>query len=89
VFVTGKPRIFYEVGAIFVNIRQTISFTSITAPIFCKARLRWMADVVTDLRAMKIRQWTEKADDREQRTGCQGGQGSPRAVAPGGWMDIL
>jgi len=20
-------------------------------------------------------------------TGCQGGQGSPRAVAPGGWMD--
>ena len=22
-------------------------------------------------------------------TGCQGGQGSPRAVAPGGWMDGL
>ena len=21
-------------------------------------------------------------------TGCQGGQGSPRAVASGGWMDI-
>jgi hypothetical protein len=21
-------------------------------------------------------------------TGCQGGQGSPRAVAPGGWMDV-
>jgi hypothetical protein len=20
-------------------------------------------------------------------TGCQGGQGSPRALAPGGWMD--
>jgi len=34
---------------------------------------------------MKIRQWTEKAEDREQWRGCQGG--SPRAVAPGGWMD--
>ena len=22
-------------------------------------------------------------------TGCQGGQGSPRAVAPGGWMDFI
>jgi len=22
-------------------------------------------------------------------TGCQGGQGSPRAVAPGGWMDNI
>jgi hypothetical protein len=21
-------------------------------------------------------------------TGCQGGQGSPRAVAPGGWMEV-
>jgi hypothetical protein len=25
-----------------------------------------MDDVVTDLRAMKIRQWTEKVEDREQ-----------------------
>ena len=29
-------------------------------------RLRWVDDVVADLRVMKIRQWTEKAEDREQ-----------------------
>jgi hypothetical protein len=45
-----------------------------------RPRLRWMDDVA-DLRAMKIRQWTEK-------TVCQEGQGSPRAVASGGWMDF-
>jgi hypothetical protein len=46
-----------------------------------------MDDVVADLRAMKIRQWTEKAEDRGTvETGCQGDQGSPRAVTPGGWM---
>jgi hypothetical protein len=28
--------------------------------------LRWMGDVVADLKAMKIRQWREKAEDREQ-----------------------
>ena len=28
--------------------------------------MRWMDDDVADLRAMKIRQWTEKAEDREQ-----------------------
>ena len=28
--------------------------------------LRWMDDDVADLRVMKIRQWTEKTEDREQ-----------------------
>jgi hypothetical protein len=31
-----------------------------------RPRLRWMDDVVADLRVMKIRQWTEKMEDREQ-----------------------
>ena len=31
-----------------------------------RPRLRWMDDDVADLRVMKIRQWTEKAEDREQ-----------------------
>jgi hypothetical protein len=29
-------------------------------------RLRWMDDVVADLRVMKMKQWIEKAEDREQ-----------------------
>ena len=28
--------------------------------------MRWMDDVMADLRVTKIRQWTEKAEDREQ-----------------------
>jgi hypothetical protein len=28
--------------------------------------LRWMDDVLADLRAMRIKQWTEKAEDRQQ-----------------------
>jgi hypothetical protein len=31
-----------------------------------RPRLRWMDDVVGDLRVMKMKQWTEKAEDREQ-----------------------
>jgi hypothetical protein len=31
-----------------------------------RPRSRWMDDVVADLREIKIRQWTEKAEDREQ-----------------------
>jgi hypothetical protein len=31
-----------------------------------RPRLRWMDDVVADLRVMKIKQWTEKAEYREQ-----------------------
>jgi hypothetical protein len=31
-----------------------------------RPRLRWMDDVLADLRVMKIKQWTEKADDRQQ-----------------------
>jgi len=42
-----------------------------------------MGDVVGDLKVMKIKQWIEKAKDREQwRLVILGGQGSPRAVAP-------
>jgi len=31
-----------------------------------RPRLRWIDDVVADLRVMKTKQWTRKAMDREQ-----------------------
>jgi len=31
-----------------------------------RPRLRWMDDVVADLKVMKIKQWIEKMKDREQ-----------------------
>jgi hypothetical protein len=31
-----------------------------------RPRLRWMDDVVVDLKTMKIKQWMEKTKDREQ-----------------------
>jgi hypothetical protein len=31
-----------------------------------RPRLRWMEDVVVDLKVMKIKQWMEKKKDREQ-----------------------
>jgi hypothetical protein len=44
-----------------------------------------MDDGVTDLRVMKIKQWTQKTKDRRQwRLFVEEGQGSPRAVAPRG-----
>jgi hypothetical protein len=36
-----------------------------------KPRLRWMDDVLADLRAMRIQRWTEKAEHR-QRIGSSG-----------------
>jgi hypothetical protein len=31
-----------------------------------RPHLRWMDDVVADLRVTKVKQWTEKTKDREQ-----------------------
>jgi hypothetical protein len=31
-----------------------------------RPRLRWMDDVVADLRATRIKQWTEKAEDTQK-----------------------
>jgi len=52
-----------------------------------RPRLRWMDEVVADLKVIKIKQWTEKTKDREQWRlvvggGGGGGQGSLRAVEP-------
>jgi len=47
------PRMMME-GRLFIGRRKG------------RPRLRWMDDVIAELRVMKIRQWTEKAEDREQ-----------------------
>jgi hypothetical protein len=48
-----------------------------------------MDDDVADLKVMKMKQWMEKTKDREQwgLVVEAKAQGSPRAVAPKGWMD--
>jgi hypothetical protein len=43
-----------------------------------RPRMRWLEDAENDLKKMKVTGWKEKM----RETGCQGGQGSPRAVAP-------
>jgi hypothetical protein len=35
-----------------------------------RPRLRWMDDVVADLKVMKIKQWMEKTKDRAMENGC-------------------
>jgi hypothetical protein len=49
-----------------------------------RPHLRWMDDLLADLSAMRMQWWTEKA---AVETGCQEGQGSPRAVALSGWIE--
>ena len=49
----AMPRMMME-GRLFIRRRKG------------RPRLRWMDDDVTDMRVMKIRQWTERAEDREQ-----------------------
>jgi hypothetical protein len=52
-----------EVGAMPIRIMEGRQFTRRRKG---RPRLRWMEDVVADLRAIRIKQWTEKAEDREQ-----------------------
>jgi hypothetical protein len=48
-----------------------------------RPKVKWLDD---DLRAMGIEGWRRKAQDRLVEANSTGGQGSRRAVAPGGWM---
>jgi len=50
-----------------------------------RPHLRWMDDVVADLKAMKIKQWTEKMQDREKwRLIVEKVKAHIRAVVPRG-----
>jgi hypothetical protein len=49
----AMPRRMME-GRLFTEIRKG------------RPRLRWMDDVLADLKRMRIKQWTEKAEDRQQ-----------------------
>jgi hypothetical protein len=49
----AMPRMMME-GRLFIGRRKG------------RPRLRWMDDVVADLKVMKIKQWMEKTKDREQ-----------------------
>ena len=49
----AKPRKMME-GILFIRRRKG------------RFRLRWMDDVVADLRAMRIKQWIETMQDREK-----------------------
>jgi len=51
-----------------------------------RPHLRWMDDVVANLKVMKTKQWMEKMKDREQwRLVVEEAKGSFRAVALRGW----
>jgi hypothetical protein len=50
-----------------------------------RPRMRWLDDVESDLKKMKVKGWKEKMrNKRAVETRCRAGQGSPRAVAPSG-----
>jgi hypothetical protein len=51
--VEAMPRKMTE-GRLFIGIRKG------------RPRLRWMGDVVADLKVMKIKQWMEKTKERQQ-----------------------
>jgi len=44
--------------------------------------MRWLDDVSTDLRKVRINEWRESEGSRGLEAYCKGGQGPPLAVAP-------